>query len=234
MARRRIIRRRRRVVRKTVRKFPPYRRRVYNKTPMLRTVGPPGAMCLRLRYVSNYQASVAASTLLGRQFCLNSLYDPDVSGTGGQPYYYDQLTNLYNRYRVYGCKVQIQFTCSSSVTNLYPPRVAMVAFGDVFPSWSTMATIQNQKGAYVKTIIPGQTTAIGTRYYSCHKLLDVSRVEYDTSEPFQAVVAASPTRTCNLNFYVQNQDGANAITVDVWLMMTFYCKMFDLVEPVAS
>lgn len=43
------------------------------------------------------------------QFRLNSMYDPNYTGTGNQPRYYDQLVSnsLYSRYRVYKADVMV-------------------------------------------------------------------------------------------------------------------------------
>jgi hypothetical protein len=45
-------------------------------------------------------------------FRLNSLYDPDYTSTGKQPYYYDSLAGIYDRYRVF--KTDYVIYCSSS------------------------------------------------------------------------------------------------------------------------
>lgn len=41
------------------------------------------------------------------QFRLNSLYDPDATGTGSQPTGFDQWMALYERYRVIACEVDL-------------------------------------------------------------------------------------------------------------------------------
>lgn len=72
----------------------------------------------KLRYSERIAISTAAVTGLGGTeaiFRLGSLFDPNASGVGHQPYYYDQLTPLYWRYVVYGCTVQIEYTnCTDS------------------------------------------------------------------------------------------------------------------------
>lgn len=45
-------------------------------------------------------ALTGASGLAGRTFSLNCLFDPDVTGTGNQPVFFDQLAAIYNKYRV--------------------------------------------------------------------------------------------------------------------------------------
>lgn len=38
----------------------------------------------------------------------NSIYDPDFTGVGGQPYGFDQWTDIYSVYRVYGSKITVE------------------------------------------------------------------------------------------------------------------------------
>lgn len=40
----------------------------------------------------------------------NSVYDPDFSGAGHQPAYYDTYSEVYSRYKVYGCSIDIKYT----------------------------------------------------------------------------------------------------------------------------
>jgi hypothetical protein len=48
------------------------------------------------------------------RFSLNNLYDPDVSGTGNQPFQYDQLTAIYTKYIATRAHVEITFSNPSS------------------------------------------------------------------------------------------------------------------------
>lgn len=41
-------------------------------------------------------------------FSTNGLYDPDITGTGKQPLYFDQLTPIYNHYTVTSSFIEIQ------------------------------------------------------------------------------------------------------------------------------
>lgn len=43
------------------------------------------------------------------RFRLNSGYDPDVTGTGEQPYQWDQMAAIYTKYIVKSCTVEISF-----------------------------------------------------------------------------------------------------------------------------
>lgn len=60
----------------------------------------PGVV-VTLKYVSILSKTAAASTTAGVNiYRLNSLYDPDYTGTGAQPYGFDQLAAMYAKYQV--------------------------------------------------------------------------------------------------------------------------------------
>ena len=79
---------------------------------------PPSMIC-DLQYVDYGTVSAtAATTSTGAEYAfrLNSLFDPNLTGSGHQPRYFDQLTNIYQLYRVYKCSFQVEFYKPSSST----------------------------------------------------------------------------------------------------------------------
>ncbi len=65
----------------------------------------------KLPYVFNVVLTTAANDLAtSHRFRLGSLFDPDLTGSGHQPYQFDQLTLMYSRYMVYGVKYSITFS----------------------------------------------------------------------------------------------------------------------------
>jgi hypothetical protein len=64
-----------------------------------------------LNYVANLQLTNGAAGVFNstQQYRLNSLYDPDHTGAGHQPYGYDQITAIYQKYKVYRCDVELTF-----------------------------------------------------------------------------------------------------------------------------
>lgn len=65
----------------------------------------------RLTYGLNVAIATAGSSPLAgmHRFRLNSVYDPDHTGTGEQPYQYDQLTAIYTKYIVRAAHVEVTF-----------------------------------------------------------------------------------------------------------------------------
>jgi len=62
----------------------------------------------KMRY-NNYSgiACPAGGVAGGVNYRMNSMFDPDLSGAGHQPYQYDQVASVYTRCIVYACKVEI-------------------------------------------------------------------------------------------------------------------------------
>ncbi len=77
-----------------------------------------------MSYGSQDVITGGTSGLIGttKTFGLNNMYDPDVSGTGHQPYGYDQLlssTGPYSRYKVLGVKGKLTLANPSSANGVW-------------------------------------------------------------------------------------------------------------------
>lgn len=85
---------------------------------MLKTI--PDRLFVTLKYNDRYALSATTGQLAIHAFGLNNLHDPDYSGTGHQPLYYDQLVNslegngLFHKWRVHACSWVIRFVNSDS------------------------------------------------------------------------------------------------------------------------
>lgn len=60
-----------------------------------------------LKYVTRILLNPTSGTADNYQFRMNSLFDPDLTGTGHQPAGYDQIATLYNRWLVTKCSIQV-------------------------------------------------------------------------------------------------------------------------------
>lgn len=71
---------------------------------------PPNYQLVRLKYSENFVFSLSSTTpMVNRLFRLNDLYDPNYSTTGHQPYFRDQMYQIYTRARVLSSKIVVQF-----------------------------------------------------------------------------------------------------------------------------
>jgi hypothetical protein len=70
----------------------------------------------KLSYGVNIALGTAGSSPLAsiHALSLNNVYDPDVTGTGEQPYFYDTLTAIYRKYIVRSAYIDLTFTDPSA------------------------------------------------------------------------------------------------------------------------
>lgn len=61
-------------------------------------------------------------------FAANGMFDPDITGTGHQPMYFDQLMALYDHYTVIGAIISLEFSMPANST--IPMRVALLQTDD--------------------------------------------------------------------------------------------------------
>lgn len=63
-----------------------------------------------MSYASIVSLAPAAGTVSINSYRGNGVYDPDFTGVGTTAYTYSQLSALYNRYRVIGSRIFVNFT----------------------------------------------------------------------------------------------------------------------------
>lgn len=126
MAVQRYVRRAKRT-RRSVKARRPWSRKVSTMDSGYRSVIPrirnpdygyPDKLVTKLRYVDNLSLSGAGSTVGSNVFRMNSCFDPDLSGVGHQPMYFDQLcgpvgTAPYSRYRVISSVMTVTYTAGA-------------------------------------------------------------------------------------------------------------------------
>lgn len=59
------------------------------------------------KYYDQFNLNSALGVLTSYQFHANGMYDPNITGTGHQPQYFDQLAAVYDHYVVIGSKITI-------------------------------------------------------------------------------------------------------------------------------
>lgn len=77
-------------------------------------IGLPTEYRTRLRYTSYFNSSAAGGIVGDQLVSGNSVYDPDASGVGEQPYWYDEMSQIYVKYRVVRSKIVIRLINTST------------------------------------------------------------------------------------------------------------------------
>jgi hypothetical protein len=190
----------------------------------------PNRMKCTLTYVERFPAFINnAATVTVYQYSGNSCFDPNFTGTGGQPTYFDQLSALYLRYRVYS---------SAIVAKFYSTTTAQTTYADVcvVPVNTTQAGVALQnimnmpraKFTTLSNVIPKTLTHVAT----ASEILGVKDVE--GADRLQALISASPAEQWLWCVAAQSYDAATACTINVDVRVSYDVEFFDRVEQVQS
>lgn len=177
----------------------------------------------KLKYSESFSTTGAT---IDQVMNLNSLYDPDRTGTGHQPYGFDQYATWYNRYRVYKTKVILKaVNLNTTVDSAY--KISVLAS-------NTTSTITNpplaseMPGSYTKIIQGGLNTTFKMTY-KLPKVNGQTSAQYKADDRFQALTTADPSENIVLHIVTSTLDDGipTSGSVKFFVTMVFYAELFD-------
>ncbi len=183
----------------------------------------------RLRCVLTYTELVTLvnnSASVGiQQFCLNDLFDPNFTGSGAQPLWFDQLSSLYNRYRVYASAIHVRVMCPTTDGTTYG-RVCLA------PSAATAASLSY---ADIEAMPRAKFTAISADGISAVTMTHAATVsevagvkDVEGADRLQAQVSASPSERVLWVLAGQSHVPAiTAVTIVTEVRISYMCEFFD-------
>lgn len=98
----------------------------------------------QLTYCDSTSYSVGIGNFNTQVYSCNGLYDPNITGTGGQPLYFDQLTAIYDHYTVLSSYIVVECTGVGTVASNYASRVGLYIDDDTSYVSSMDSLIQRQ------------------------------------------------------------------------------------------
>lgn len=72
--------------------------------------GFPMSKTVKMKYVTTFRLSPSLADNADYFFRANSIFDPNYTGVGHQPYTHDTWASIYNHYKVLGCSIKLQGT----------------------------------------------------------------------------------------------------------------------------
>jgi len=189
----------------------------------------PDAYMVRLKYSSLHAIAYTGATgVPGRySFRVNSIFDPDLTGTGHQPLGHDQWETFYNRYLVYGCKYYINFVNQSTTDQM---EVAVqLRPNSTFAT--DMDTIREDPLTVFRAVLGTEnqpkSQAVAKGYADVAKIRGIPRGRMKFESDYQAVFGNNPPISPLIHIYVQNQDVNTSISGIVRVDLVYYVRMHD-------
>lgn len=185
----------------------------------------------KLKYVDTVTIPLNIDGVGVWEFRLNSLYDPDFSGGGHQPYGYDQLTTLYQQYRVFGAR--IKFTILDVLDDSSNLGIYMGIYNT--PNANILAgktTSEILELPYCKYKVTSATTAAGGISRTMYQRVNIPRVmgvrsaQYKSDDLYMSAVGGNPASQLFGNFFVADPTLAVASKeVKVGVQIIYYAEM---------
>lgn len=184
----------------------------------------------KLTYSQDYNVSTDGFGIYWQQYRLNGCNDPDYGLGGHSVYMWDQLTPLYNRYVVTGCKVEVvgRWRTNNIDTNPIVGNIILTAgnVGLILPS--SPADAREKQLGFVHTQADTRVYKI-SRYYDIAQVLGVPKSRVRNDDVFSSLVSADPTSSTQAIIHIGfvNQNPAVVTNWQGQVTMTYYVKMFD-------
>lgn len=214
------MKKRMRKPRKTFKRKPRYQTNIIDSTVR------PQRLLVKFPYFTSGQLSSAVGSYVGQLFNLNSLYDPDRTGTGHQPLGVDQYATFYNRYRVY--KVDYVLTLTNA-DPAQPCDIAIAATNQALTA-SDESVFENPNSYYV-SLAPRDGSASrrvvkGSIYLP--RVLGQTGSAYKANENTSGVIGTtSPNELLLHNIIATSVIDSQPVNVCYSIKYVFHTELFD-------
>lgn len=151
---------------------------------------------------------------------LNSVYDPNRTGIGHQPYGFDQLSAIYNRYRVIACSYVVH-----AYNGTTPIRFGVLPSNEIPAIGDMNEVCENPRSRFAIQLPNGSTQAVKGSV-SIPALMGRTKAQYMADDRFQAAVTANPAELALLNIYAQSLANVN-VDVNVTVTLQYTVEFFD-------
>jgi len=134
-------------------------------------------------------------------FSCNGLYDPNITGTGHQPLYFDQLSELYDHYRVVSSKITI--TVNTSPT--YDVNYGVFIDDDATPQVGNVNTaLERTQPRHTKSVSLNDSGYFQpiVMYWNAKTAFGIDNIM--TRENLAGNAGANPSETQNFCFWIDN------------------------------
>lgn len=192
--------------------------------------GVPPKKRLALRYSETFNLTTGSAGVVGtiQLMRLNSLFDPNQSGTGHQPYLFDTWTAQYDYYRVDAARVELLWNTigsSADVAGCFTVNPSSTYTSIAGMTLDRAAEIQNVATCTISG--SGNTRAVKQVFYlPINKVEGVTKAKYLAEDNYTALVSANPALNVTAAFGAASYSGTGSEAVSVQCVITYYCTMW--------
>lgn len=191
--------------------------------------GFPNSIITKLRYASLVTLnSTTITPLVKHLFRCNSCFDPDHTGVGHQPMYYDSYTAIYDQYVVIGSKITVDFMCTSTAQN----ALIGIAVEDDSAAATNIDTMLEMNNSISTTLGPLGTDQV--TLVSTFEPQEMFGVDAKSDGSSQTAVGSNPSEEAFWVLFSYPEDGSTAHNVRAKINIEYTVKFSELKTPVQS
>lgn len=161
---------------------------------------------------------------------LTSLYDPDVSLGGGQPYWFDQLMGIYGRFKVLGAKMTCIFAYTNVIAADVGPTVVGIETGEISSLSSTNAAVLRMTSNVSSDLLTTQSepkTVVAT-YSPSQYFGDV------LTDALTGSASADPSRNCQAWVFASPQGVNITQPINVLITIEYFTEFTQQIQNAGS
>jgi hypothetical protein len=188
--------------------------------------GAPDRMVVPLVYYDRVALTSAVS--VEHMFLINSLYDPDLTGVGGQPGGYAQWSAFYAKYRVDFADVELTWINNSNALTTEILAIASNSSNAI----NTVATFDSAaENPFSKVDILSVNTGMNLVKqkfrFDLANIAGATKSKYRADDVYSGDTGHSPVNGIVLHLVAQDISFASNIQVEVKVKITFHSTLFD-------
>lgn len=192
--------------------------------------GFPKMMKFTHKYVEGFSLASTAGSLSTFTISANGMYDPNVSGVGHQPMYFDQAVALYNHYTVIASKITA--TCVPANTSTASFCVGILKNDDTTVTGTNFITLNENTGSSYKYMPAGsQTVAILNSTFSSKKVFGPGTL---ANSNLRGNASTNPTEQHYFTVYGQPLDLTATGTVYCEIQIDYIAIWTELIDVAGS
>lgn len=200
-----------------------------------RSIGFPSCMNCRLRYCET--VSFSGVPPLTQQFRLNSLHDPDFTGGGHFPMYYNQLKLIYGSWLVKNCRITVSVNQTNA--NDYPAAFLLDVRNDSTTRTGTGISQRLEDGGssviYVGYAGGGNSAKSMSRNVNIGRQYGLRRPLTTLDSDWTAPVGSNPVNTVFATIQgCAVSSSTTSISAFLQITLDFDCCFFNKLETAQS
>lgn len=211
-----------------------YRARRNKKTVINRSIvnlgqGLPKKIMVTHRYRESFPVTSTTGGIGNYLFSCNGLYDPNTTGSGHQPMYYDQFSALYDQYTVIGSRITYLIVPSTSST--VPVKIGVFINDDTTSTPTSVDNISELPSGKMYILPQNSTkTLVIRKNWSAKKTFGGSVLGNDS---LQGTISTNPSEQSYYQISMQSIDSFSTCTIFVQALVE-YIVIWDELRDIAG